>query len=138
MLDSITILSLAHSVYRFNNGFKYYKSWDYHKGITLWETNMELLERAIETYNNDNPKFTISKEDKEWADKVYKWFKRYSLLGLRDGSSFARAMYLVLFENDTIDPERYGVVSYIPKWWDEKAAGIVVLPSYARNILDNK
>ena len=137
MIDSKTILALSHSVHRYNSGFRYMKTWDYHKGVMLFDNNMNLLEKAVDTYDTDTPLVTIEQDDIEWAEKVYQWFKKYSMLQLRDASSFATQMYQVLFGKE-IEPERYAMISYLPHWWQEKERGIVVLPSYVRNIVDNK
>ena len=137
MMDAKTILALSSSVHRYNYGFRYMKSWDYHKGVLLFDTNMNLLEQAISTYNTDTPLLGIEQDDIAWAEKVYQWFKKYSMLQLRDASSFATQMYQVLFSEE-IKPERYAMISYLPHWWNEKERGIVVLPSYIRNIVDKE
>jgi len=137
MIDSKTILALSSSVHRYNSGFRYMKSWDYHKSVLLFDTNMNLLVKAIKTYNTDTPLLTIEQDDIEWAEKVYEWFKKYSMLSLRDSSTFATQMYQTLF-SEVIKPERYPMISYLPHWWIEKERGIVVLPSYVRNIVDKE
>lgn len=137
MIDAKTILALSSSVHRYNSGFRFMKTWDYHKGTLLFDTNMNLLEKAIRTYNTDTPFLAIEQEDIDWAEKVYNWFKKYSMLSLRDSSSFATHMYKVLFA-DIIDPERYSMVSYLPHWWLEKERGIIVVPSYIRNTVDKQ
>ena len=137
MIDSKTILALSNSVQRYNSGFKYMKSWDYHKGVLLFDNSMNLLQKAVETYETDTPFLSIEQEDIDWAEKVYKWFKKYSMLQLRDSTAFATQMYHVLFA-DTIDPERYPMISYLPHWWMEKERGIVIIPSYIRKVVDKK